>query len=193
MIRPPRKNLWERIKASKEASADRKNRLERITASQKDLINRRNLREMIRTSQQDLINRRNKLRGISVPSDVLRYAYQHNFIGIIQDVVCEIWDVSLSQLLSDSREAPIVKARKSAMLLARCYELGTTTEIGARFNRDHTTVSVDVQSARSMLQDAEKTDREHTTNKLSIFKKRFYLAKTILDEHFNPREVDYQI
>ena len=59
----------------------------------------------------------------------------------IQEVVCVYFDLSLSQLLSQSREKKVVISRQLAMFLARELTEKSLAQIGQAFNgRDHTTV-----------------------------------------------------
>ena len=110
-------------------------------------------------------------------------------IDIVQKVTCEVWNVTLEQLLSKSRDAHLVNARISAAHLAyKDYSLGGTREIGDRFGgRDHSTISCEVQSADDLLE-----------SKDTAFCEPHYRAKSIMDVRFesiknNGHPINYQI
>ena len=110
-------------------------------------------------------------------------------IDIVQKVTCEVWDVTLEQLLSKSRDAHLVNARISAAHLAyKDYSLGGTREIGDRFGgRDHSTISREVESADDLL----------ATND-PAFCELHYRAKYILEVRFesiknNGRPINFEI
>ena len=105
-------------------------------------------------------------------------------IDIVQKVVCQVWEITIEQLLSTSRKGSVADARKAAMLLVYDYGLGSTTEVAQRFNReDHSTVSRAMQSAGN-----------HLENKDCAFSGRYNEAKDILDLRFKQKpEIDFQI
>lgn len=62
-------------------------------------------------------------------------------IGLVQRKCCLFYEIALSDMTSESRMGPIVRARQIAMFLAKEMTFKSLPEIGRRFgNRDHTTV-----------------------------------------------------
>lgn len=58
----------------------------------------------------------------------------------IQDAVCKYFNIHVDELISRRRDAAIVEARDIAILLCRKIALRTSTEIGRRFVRDHSSI-----------------------------------------------------
>ena len=56
------------------------------------------------------------------------------------DAVCALYHVERKQLFSRSRSQRTVMARQLGIFLCRELTMGSTTEIGKVFGRDHTTV-----------------------------------------------------
>lgn len=68
------------------------------------------------------------------------YVRRRITIANIQHTVCQQFDVSIHDLLSNRRTALISLARHMAMCLARDLTDLTFEEISRRFNRDHSSV-----------------------------------------------------
>ena len=62
-------------------------------------------------------------------------------IHAIRDIVAEYHDIPLSTFLSKARPEPVATARMVAIYLARKLTRAGVEEIGAAFNRHHTTVT----------------------------------------------------
>jgi chromosomal replication initiator protein len=61
-------------------------------------------------------------------------------ISLIQDLVCEAFNIRKEDLLSASRKREIMMARKVALYLSREYTRETLQSIARAFNRTHSTV-----------------------------------------------------
>ena len=77
-------------------------------------------------------------------------------IDRIQDAVCEHFQVSREELLGARRSSDIARPRQVAMYLARVLTGAPLTQIGRRFDRDHTTV----KHAEKKIDDLVRSDRE---------------------------------
>ncbi len=74
-------------------------------------------------------------------------------IGVIQRVVCDHFEVALSELLSKSRNASIVFPRQVAMYLSRNLTDAKLHEIGLQFGgRDHSTVIHSYNKIRDLVE-----------------------------------------
>ena len=105
-------------------------------------------------------------------------------IDIVQKIVCEVWKISLSILLSDSRKREVTDARKAGMHLSFVHRFGSTQKIAGKFNReDHSTVVHAVKSVENLLE-----------NRDAIFCKLYDTAKKELRKHFKlETNLNYQI
>jgi hypothetical protein len=133
---------------------------------------------------EQMIIRKNNIHPIK-----MSFEEDEDLIDVVQKVICEVWDVTLEQLLSKRRGRHLVNARISAAHLAyKDYGLGNTTEIGNRFGRrHHSTISSEVQSADDLLE-----------NKDIAFCEPHNRAKATLDIRFqsiknNGRPINFQI
>lgn len=81
-------------------------------------------------------------------------------VDLIVDVTAEISGFSKEQLTGQSRKRALVQYRKIAMHLARELTDHSLAELGAIFDRDHTTVLYAIQSSEALLGErAEFYDR----------------------------------
>jgi len=89
--------------------------------------------------------------------DLLTYNHRKISIQSIIDVVCEEFDVKLSDLQSKGRKQSITFPRQICMCLARKFTKLSLEEIGGYFGgRDHTTVlHADDKIRRLVLEDPE--------------------------------------
>jgi chromosomal replication initiation ATPase DnaA len=143
----------------------------------------KDLRRRVGRIEQTIV-RKNSIHPIKI-----RFDEDEDLIDVVQKVTCELWDVTLEQLLSKRRGRHLVNARISAVHLAYMdYGLGNTSEIGSRFGgRDHSTISREVESADDLL----------AINDLA-FCEPHYRAKSTLDVRFdsiknNGHPINYQI
>lgn len=65
----------------------------------------------------------------------------------IQEVVCRYFDIQVADLVGRRRDAAIVEARDIALHLCRREGARTSTEIGRRFDRDHSSVLTAIKRA----------------------------------------------
>ena len=74
----------------------------------------------------------------------------------IQNVVCNFFNIQLSEMLSQRRSRPLARPRQIAMYLAKKMTSRSLPEIGRRFaNRDHTTV---IHAVKTITRLSEKDD-----------------------------------
>jgi chromosomal replication initiation ATPase DnaA len=69
----------------------------------------------------------------------------------IQSLVCEQFEVSWPELLSESRKAHLVAARGVYWWLCRKYTGATLTKLASEFHRDHTTVLHATQKVNDLI------------------------------------------
>jgi chromosomal replication initiator protein len=77
-----------------------------------------------------------------------------NTLTKITAFVCLIHKVTLEDVKSPTRERPVAKARHDAIFLCRQLTDFTLCEIGAFFNRDHSTV---ISSVRLVASDVARS------------------------------------
>lgn len=70
----------------------------------------------------------------------------------IQRVVCRHYGVTLTNLLSESKSAPLAKVRQIAMYLSKRLTRRSISAISRDFNRDHTTAIHAVKKIAGALQ-----------------------------------------
>ena len=74
----------------------------------------------------------------------------------IQNIVCNYFNIQLSEMLSQRRSRPLARPRQMAMYLAKKMTSRSLPEIGRRFaNRDHTTV---IHAVKTITRLSEKDD-----------------------------------
>ena len=61
-------------------------------------------------------------------------------LDIVQRIVCEVYKISLADLLSQRRDRKYTRPRQYAMWLARNCTKRSGCEIGRAFHRDHATI-----------------------------------------------------
>ena len=82
-------------------------------------------------------------------------------IGVIQRVVCDHFEVALSELLSKLRNASIVFPRQVAMYLARTETHASLPQIAAELGgRDHTTVLYGIRKVEGQMEQDSTLRRE---------------------------------
>jgi chromosomal replication initiator protein len=81
----------------------------------------------------------------------------------IQNTVAEHYGISLGRMLSPVRTKYITRARHVAMWLARKKTCASLHEIGAAFDRDHTTVLVALRKVDQMMA-SDMSFREEVEN-----------------------------
>lgn len=101
-----------------------------------------------------------------------------NYSAAISLVVCQAWGVRLSRLLSPERSRRVAYPRFAAFLMIRERTTASTTEIGKRFDRDHTTVLHGLRVAEKLYAE----DPEWRAN--------YDHANALLDEAANPGSED---
>lgn len=74
----------------------------------------------------------------------------------VKRVICEHFNITGGELLSQQRNHDLVHARQLGMYLARILSKRSFLEIGRRFDRNHTTI----QSACRKIGRLVKTDKE---------------------------------
>lgn len=67
---------------------------------------------------------------------------------IIVRTVCDLWNISRNDLLSDKHSWRYAHPRQAAYLLASEFSLSSIAGIGRLFGRDHTTVIYGIEAAR---------------------------------------------
>jgi len=87
----------------------------------------------------------------------------------IRETVCDVWDISLPQLLSDRRNPQVVHPRFAAWRLARDLTTCSYIMIGGRFQRDHTTIMHGIHRANDLLKES------------ADFKSKYRICESILD------------
>jgi hypothetical protein len=75
-------------------------------------------------------------------------------IPIIQQIVCDIYGLSLMDLISARRERRISLPRQIALYLCRRMTLQSLPTIGRLFKKDHTTVMYAAQRVEKMMQES---------------------------------------
>jgi len=86
--------------------------------------------------------------------DLMRNTHESKWIKIedIQQIVCDEYNVSKSELISGRRTKVVVKARQVAMYLSKKLTSRSLPEIGKNFgNRDHTTVLYSVRKIDELI------------------------------------------
>tara|TARA_A100001011_G_scaffold396848_1_gene496077 strand:+ start:20402 stop:21796 length:1395 start_codon:yes stop_codon:yes gene_type:complete len=88
----------------------------------------------------------------------------------IQNVVCNFFDIPLSEMLSQRRSRPLARPRQVAMYLAKKLTTRSLPEIGRRFaNRDHTTVIHAVKTITRISENDEEMKKNISQIKSLIF------------------------
>lgn len=72
-------------------------------------------------------------------------------IALIQQLVCETFDITPQDLTSPSRKKQVVMARKIAFYLCREYTRESLQTIGSAFNRNHSTVVYAINDVKKKL------------------------------------------
>lgn len=92
--------------------------------------------------------------AINIPAPEYIPKIVENSIRRIQKAVCETLGISLTEMVSDRRTAPVVFRRQIAMYLCKKLTTHSLPEIGRRFGkRDHTTVLHAVRKIERKRQD----------------------------------------
>lgn len=73
-------------------------------------------------------------------------------IRFVQEAVAKLYRISLNQMLGNARPARLAWPRQVAVYLCAVLKLGTFTEIGRRFGRDHSTVSKTLVAVQNALE-----------------------------------------
>lgn len=104
----------------------------------------------------------------SVLKDILNIREKNVHISDIQQLVCMHYDLTLLDLKSTRRERRIARPRQLAMYLAKTLTPYSLPDIGAQFDRDHTTIMHAVKTIEALLpRDAQlSTDVAFLTRRL---------------------------
>jgi len=73
-------------------------------------------------------------------------------LAIIAGSVCEVCNVSMDELKSKNRSAPITEARKIYAHLARRLYMFTYRRLGEYINRDHSTMVIAVRTCENFIE-----------------------------------------
>jgi len=118
----------------------------------------------------------------------------------IATVICNDYHIEFTNLQSTSRKEELVYARQLIMFLSVKLQLGTLTEIGSYFNRDHATVIhavkcidnykfADIIKKKTILNYEKKFESIKIINqKLGVFDREIELIKheiNVLELRFN--------
>ncbi len=89
--------------------------------------------------------------------DMVRHTAQAVVLRDIERVVCELFQISVEALISDSRARALAHPRMMAMYLARKYTGAAYSEIGRHFGgRNHSTVISAEKKVQMWLRDEEQ-------------------------------------
>lgn len=91
---------------------------------------------------------------VSLARDVITTVYERLpkvDISLIQQIVCETFNIKPQDLVSPSRKKDIALARKIAFYLCREYTGESLQTIGSAFNRNHSTVVYAVKDVKKKL------------------------------------------
>ena len=80
-------------------------------------------------------------------------------IADVQRAASALFGFPVTDLMSPCRKRPLTRARQAAMALAIEMTGKSTTQVGAAFRRDHSTVSYAVRQARESAEVSGLADR----------------------------------
>lgn len=103
----------------------------------------------------------------------------------IVEIICDFYSIYPKKVFTINRKREIVKCRQLSMYIGRCLTNLSLPEIGAFFNKDHTTV---IHSIKAVEKDMETNKKfKHEVNMLLFKIQKAISEDNLRDKYFcNP-------